>query len=66
MGDWDKKVTLLSTPRGGKVTFIGNIAASPEEDRDNFDWFSVEHVALVALAVIGVTLQNKAIVIALH
>ena len=31
-----------------------------------FDWFSLEHVALVALAVIGATLQNDAIVIALH
>jgi hypothetical protein len=68
IGDSVEDATLLSRPRGDKITFGEGIAASPEEEKEGagFDWFSVEHVALVALAVIGATLQNDAIVIALH
>jgi hypothetical protein len=68
MGDSDEDATLLSTSRGGKVNFGGEIVSSSEDERGGaeFDWFSAEHVALVGLAVIGATLQNDAIVLALH
>ena len=64
MGNSDETTFLRASSDGGKVTF-SDLPAAPEEGA-KFDWFSPKHVALVALTVVGATLQNDAIVIALH
>ena len=67
IGNSDETAFLLRAPSdGGKVTFSDlPVPRSPEEGA-KFDLSSPKHVALVALTVVGATLQNDAIVIALH